>query len=71
MNKQLTLNLDDKNNKKLEYYKNACKSIDCRKIDSLNTVDDISGCMVNCLSNIIKDRKPQTDNILKIAWFFT
>jgi len=32
----------------LEYYRKACESKHCLEIEALNSIDEISWCMVNC-----------------------
>lgn len=48
MNNQLSLKIEDKTNQKLLYYKNACRKLNCLKIESFFTVNEITFCMINC-----------------------
>ena len=48
MNNQLQLNIENKHNKKYQYYKRSCESKKCDKIESYKNVDEILRCMLNC-----------------------
>ena len=55
MNTQLNFNIDDKTNKRLQYYKDACRKLDCEDIEEMNDVETITFCMVRCKFGIIND----------------
>ena len=48
MNNQLQLNIENKHNKKYQYYKRACESKKCDKIEAYKNIDEILWCMCNC-----------------------
>lgn len=45
----------------LERYKKACNNMRCDKIADLNTIDDITACMVNCQFSYDYDERKQSN----------